>query len=64
MLGKYLKKHRLDLNLSQAEMAKRLKTSQSYYCMIENGAAKPGIQFIRRIAKELRLDPSVVRAML
>lgn len=64
MLGMYLKKYRLDNNLTQAEMAKRLNTSQTYYSMIETEFRKPGIQMVNRIAVALNVEPSVVRKML
>ncbi len=64
MLGSYLKKYRLKNNLTQVQMAKRLKTSQSYYCGLETGSKKPGFTMVNRISKELKLDPSFVRNLL
>lgn len=64
MLGQYLKKYRLDHNLSQIEMADRLETSQSYYSLLERGTLKPGIRLIRRISALLEVDPQFVRSML
>lgn len=64
MLGKYLKKYRLNNNLSQVEMAALLKTSQAYYSQIESDNRKPGIQLIRRISKLLKVEPSFVRGLL
>lgn len=64
MLGKYLKKYRLDNNMTQKEMADKLNTSQSYYSLIESGSCKPGIEMVRRISKELKLEPSFVRNLL
>lgn len=64
ILNQYLKNYRLSNNLSQQEMSKKLKTSQTYYSQIETGAKKPGIQFVNRLAKVLKVEPSVIRSML
>lgn len=64
MLNRYLKKYRLDNNMSQVEMAKKLKTSQSYYSRLESGKEKPGIQLIKRISELLKLEPSFIRSLL
>ena len=64
MLGKYLKKYRLDNNMTQNELAEKLNTSQSYYSLIESGKCKPGIEMIKRISNELKLEPSFVRNLL
>ena len=64
MLGQYLKKYRLDNNLTQEEMAKKLDTSQAYYCLLETGSKKPGIPMVNKIAKALDLEPSFIRRLL
>lgn len=64
MLGQYLKKYRLDRNLSQAEMADQLGTSQSYYSLLENDTRKPGIRLIRKISSLLGTEPSFIRGLL
>ena len=64
MLGKYLKKYRLNKNLTQTEMAELLKTSQTYYNQLETGSKKPGIKLVRRISKLLELEPSFIRSLL
>lgn len=64
MLERYLKKYRLNNNLTQAQMAEKLETSQSYYCQLETGRKKPGFKMINRVAKLLKLDPSFIRSLL
>ena len=64
MLEKYLKKHRLNHNLTQSEMAKKLGTSQSYYSQLETGRKKPGFQMVNKIAKVLKVQASVIRELL
>ena len=60
----YLKVHRLGKNLSQIEMAKLLGTSQAYYSRVESGTTKPGIKFIRKIAKFYNIKESTLRKLL
>lgn len=64
MLQRYLKNYRIRNNLTQKEMAERLRTSQGYYCLLETGRKKPGFTMINRISKLLSLEPSVVRNLL
>ena len=64
MLGNYLKKYRLDNNLTQTEMAESIGTSQVYYCLLETGAKKPGIQMIRKISKVLEVEPRTIRGWM
>lgn len=64
MLGEYLKRKRLDLNIDQTEMAARLGTSQSYYSQLESGARKPGFRMIRAIALEFGTDPAELRKLI
>lgn len=64
MLESYLKRFRLKNNLTQAQMAQKLKTSQGYYSMLETGSKKPGFSMINRIAKVLDLEPSFIRSLL
>lgn len=64
MLENYLKKFRIKNNLTQVQMAQKLKTSQTYYCQLETGKKKPGFSMINRIAKLLNLEPSFVRSLL
>ena len=64
MLENYLKKFRIKNNLTQVQMAQKLKTSQTYYCQLETGRKKPGFSMINRIARLLNLEPSFVRSLL
>lgn len=64
MLGEYLKRYRLGRNMSQAEFAKVLNTSQSYYARLETNKRRPGFEMIRKIAKELHVDEAFVRNLL
>ena len=64
MLPDCLKNYRLDNNLTQKQMAKKLRTSQSYYSGIERGVIKPGFTMIKRISRLLKLEQSYVRTLL
>lgn len=47
-----LKKIRKDNQLTQIEMAKRLKVSESMYTKIETGHMKPSFNFIYKVKTE------------
>lgn len=64
MLENELKQFRINHNLTQKQMAKKLKTAQTYYCAIETGRYKPGFSMINRIAKVLKKDVSEIRELL
>ena len=64
MLSECLRKYRYENNFTQKQMAKKLKTSQSYYSRIEKGHAKPGFTMVKRISKLLHLEQSYVRTLL
>lgn len=64
MLGQYLKKYRLEHNLTQAKMAEKLGTSQCYYSLLETNSLKPGFKLIDRIAQLLNQDASFIRSLL
>ena len=51
---------RLSAGLSQAQLAKLVKTSQPYIARIEKGITDPGTDIIARIAKALDVDDSRV----
>ncbi len=53
-LGMY--EHRLN----QAELAKRLKLSQTKLSLILNGKQKPDIKFLKGIHKELKIDAEFI----
>lgn len=64
MLEQYLKKYRLEHNLSQEKMAEQLGTSQGYYSMIETGIRRPGYKIVNKIARLFQVDPSFVRKLM
>ena len=64
MLGEYLKKYRLQKNLTQRQMAELLEMKQCNYSLLENNKLKPGITLINRISKVLEVEPEFVRKLL
>ena len=64
MLTDCLKEFRYKNNLTQKQMAKKLKTSQSYYSAIETGRYKPGFSIIKRIARVLKKNVSEITQLL
>lgn len=64
MLKEYLKSYRLKNNLTQAQMAKLLETSQCYYSLIESGKRTPSFVVVRRLAKLLNVTEEFVRGLL
>ena len=64
MLKEYLKSYRLKHNLTQADMAKLLKTSQGNYSRLETGHRKPGFAMIRKLAEVLNQTPEFIRSLL
>jgi len=49
-------KLRKDNNLSQADMAKKLRTSQSHISKIESGFFKPDVAMLTIMRKKFNLD--------
>lgn len=47
---------RIQLHLTQAEVAKRLKTSQSAIARFEAGATNPTVRFLWRLAEALEAE--------
>ena len=64
MLGTYLKKYRLDHNMTQRELSNLLGTSQMYYSLIETNKVKPGIKMIRKISEVLNIEVQIIRGLL
>jgi ribosome-binding protein aMBF1 (putative translation factor) len=52
-------RHRLDLGLSQRELAERVRTSQNRIYLIENGEANPTLDSLTRLAAVLGLTLEV-----
>ena len=64
MLQEYLKNYRKKHNLSQTEMAKKMKTNQGYYSEIETGKRKPSLVFIRKLASVCEVTPEFIVSLL
>lgn len=48
-----IKTRRLELNISQKDLALDLKISQSALCMIENGTRRPSVILLPKLARAL-----------
>ena len=46
------------------EMAKRLKTNQGYYSLIENGKRKPSFIFIKKLSSVCEVTPEFIVSLL
>src|SRR5260370_28715155 len=55
-VGKIIKQKRLELALTQRELANQLGVKASHVAYIESGRRKPSLTLIRRIADALGLD--------
>lgn len=55
-LGVLVREARVSAELSQAELAKRVGTSQSAIARLESGGAQPTVATLRRIATALSVD--------
>jgi len=49
-IGQRLRKRRLDLKLTQAEVAEKIEKSSGYYSHLENGTREMGVQTLMRIS--------------
>lgn len=56
LLAKELIRRRLDKNMSQRDLAKKLNTTQAVISRIETMNANPSLLFLKRIAKVLEVD--------
>jgi transcriptional regulator with XRE-family HTH domain len=56
-LGQVLRDRRRQLNLTQEELARRIKTSTPYVGHLESGKRHPSEKVVRRLAWVLDLDP-------
>jgi transcriptional regulator with XRE-family HTH domain len=54
--GEAIRTRRKELDLTQAEVASRIKTSPSYVAHLESGKRRPSSLVVTRLAKVLRLD--------
>jgi len=55
-VGKKLKKIRLKVDLTQKELAKKMKVTQGYISKIENGATMPTVDFLLKIRNKFDVD--------
>ena len=54
--GEFIKFRRLQLNLTQYEVAAKAGTSQGYICKVENGEREPTVTLALKICDVLGLD--------
>ena len=54
-LGDYLRKRRLELDLTQAEVAKKVKVAQNFVAYLENDQRKPSHDLLKKLAEVLNL---------
>lgn len=64
MLSQYLRQFRIENNLTQSEMAKKLRTAQGYYSQIETGSKKPGFTMVKRLSEVLNVPESFIRRLI
>lgn len=60
MIGTAIKKIRKSKNLKQIEFAKKIKISTSSLSAIEQGARKPSLRMLEKIAKGFDLPLSII----
>lgn len=53
--GNYIRQRRIELNLTQAEVAKNLKTSQNFITYLEKDLRKPTDDMLKKLSKILLL---------
>ena len=59
-LGQALKRRRLALGLTQAEVAQRIGTTQSYIAAVERGDRETRWSTVLELARALELEPMLV----
>ena len=52
-----IKSRRIELGLTQCEMAEKLHISQPHVGRLENGASCPSVEMLARLAEVLRTNP-------
>ncbi|MEX0895454.1 MAG: helix-turn-helix transcriptional regulator [Patescibacteria group bacterium] len=58
-IARHLLKARVELNLSQQDLAEKLQTRQSVISRVESGKSLPSLSFLRRLASALDLTLEV-----
>lgn len=53
---KFLKKRRIELGITQKQIATICEIKQGYYSQIENGIRKPSVKLAKKLANLLKLD--------
>ena len=56
-IGTKIKNSRIDLDLTQQEVAEQIGMNQSNYSKIERNQQEPSLEQLRQICRLLRLDP-------
>ncbi len=57
-----VKARRLELDLTQEQVAKKLKIAQSSYAEIEGGRRTPTLESVEKVAKALKIEPLALLA--
>jgi len=58
VLGANVKRRRLELRLTQQQLAKKLKVSQPYLSDVENGKCSPMLETLAEFSDALEVPPS------
>lgn len=58
-IARALIRTRIEKRLTQAQLAKKLKTKQSVISRVESGQTTPSLSFLKRLAEVLNLSLSV-----
>ena len=64
MIGKYLKKFRLDHNMTQQDLAHTIVINVTYYNRFEKGLKRPGYKVIKKMASSLGVTEEFLRGLV
>lgn len=59
LIGKNIKRYRIESGISQREMEKKYCISRTYLCKLESGKHCPSIETLRLLAKAFGITPSM-----
>jgi len=59
-IGENIKAARLDISMTQIEVAKKAEVSANYYARIERGEVNPSIETLEAILKVLKIKSSKI----
>jgi transcriptional regulator with XRE-family HTH domain len=62
-LGTILRTLREKRNLTQMDVMRKLKVSQTYISQLENGKREPSLPMLRRFGKLYKLPPQIIQVM-